>query len=399
MGDRAAAPVRRIGLEERRARLAVRHHLAPGARAAGMADVARDLVALHGTDPASVFLAARARLRAPEVAAIERALYEERTAVRMLGMRRTMFVVPEELAPVVQAACTQALVPRERRRLVQLLEQGGIAGDGAAWLRQAEDATVRALAARGEATGMELSAAVPALREQLHFGEGRNWEGVQGVSTRVLFLLAAEGRIVRGRPRGSWTSSQFRWAPTESWPRDGAREVPAGAARAELARRWLRAFGPAPASDLKWWAGWTVAETRAALESAGAVEVELAGGRGFVLAGDLGPVAAPDTWVALLPALDPTVMGWSDRSWFLGGHGPALFDRSGNAGPTVWWDGRVVGGWAQRRDGEVVFRLLEDVGGDACRAVEAEAARLAAWLGGVRVTPRFRTPLERELAG
>jgi len=90
-------------------------------------------------------------------------------------------------------------------------------------------------------------------------------------------------------------------------------------------------------------------------------------------------------------------MGWTQREWFLGDHSSALFDRSGNAGPTVWWDGRIVGGWAQRKDGEIAFRLLEDVGADALRAVEAQAERLATWLGKVRVTPRFRTPLEREL--
>jgi hypothetical protein len=100
----------------------------------------------------------------------------------------------------------------------------------------------------------------------------------------------------------------------------------------------------------------------------------------------------------LLPALDPTVMGWSERAWYLGDHRAALFDRSGNAGPTVWCDGRVVGGWAQRRDGEIVFRLLEDVGADAAESVENGAARLQVWLGSARFTPRFRTPLERELA-
>ena len=57
-------------------------------------------------------------------------------------------------------------------------------------------------------------------------------------------------------------------------------------------------------------------------------------------------------------------------------------------------DGRVVGGWAQRRSGEVVPRLLEDVGSEAERRVEAEVARVEAWIGSARVTGSFPTPLE-----
>jgi hypothetical protein len=44
--------VRRIGVEERRARLGRRHHLAPGAEAGGPVEVASSMVGLHGTDPA-----------------------------------------------------------------------------------------------------------------------------------------------------------------------------------------------------------------------------------------------------------------------------------------------------------------------------------------------------------
>jgi hypothetical protein len=92
-------------------------------------------------------------------------------------------------------------------------------------------------------------------------------------------------------------------------------------------------------------------------------------------------------------------MGWKQRSWYLGDHAPALFDGSGNAGPTVWLNGRVVGGWAARRDGDVPFRVLEDVGADALGAIEAEAERVSAWLAGGGAIPRFATPLARELSG
>jgi hypothetical protein len=390
--------MRRIPVEERRARLAHRHFLAPGAQAGDLAELAGGLVGLHATDPATVSLAARARLRKPALAEVERALYEERSCLRMIGMRRTMFVLPLDLAAVVQAACTDAIAATQRRRYAKLIEEGGIADDGEAWLAEAGAAAVEALEARGGAFAVELSAAVPRLREKIHFGAGKRWAGSQSMTTWVLFLLAAEGRIVRGRPRGAWTSSQWRWVPAAAWLPAPLPRLDAEAARAELARRWLAAYGPGAVGDLKWWSGWTLTQTRAALSAVGAVEVDRDGVLGVVLAEDAESEPPPEPWVALLPALDPTVMGWKERAWYLGEHGPALFDTNGNAGPTVWWDGRIVGGWAARKDGQVAVRLLENVGTDAVAAVDAEAERLAAWLGDTSVIPRFATPLARELA-
>ncbi|HEU0316570.1 MAG TPA: winged helix DNA-binding domain-containing protein [Solirubrobacteraceae bacterium] len=392
--------MRRIGGAERRSRLARRHHLAADAPAAGVAELAGALAGLHATDPTSVMLAARRRLAGAGVEAVERALYEDRSVVRMLGMRRTMFVVPVDLMPVIQAACTAALVPGERRKLVGLLEAAGVAADGEAWLAAAAAATLAELTARGEATAAELGRAVPALGRQVVVGAGTRSEARQGVATRVLFLLAAEGLIVRGRPLGSWTSTLNRWAPLEAWLGAPMGAVATQPARVELARRWLAAFGPGTFADLKWWTGWPAGVVKEVLRELGPVEVALDGGTaGLVLAGDLEPTAAPEPWAAALPGLDPTVMGWFERGWILGPHRELLFDRTGNAGPTIWWDGRVVGGWAQRRDGEVVHELLEDVGADAVAAIEAELAALGAWVGPVRLTPRFRTPLERRLVG
>jgi hypothetical protein len=391
--------VRHVGVAERRARLARRHHLARSARVADPVDVARDLVGLHASDPATVFLSVGARLRRPEraVADLEASLYDARTLVRVLGMRRTMFVVPLELVPVLRAGCTDAMVPAERRRLVTLLEEQGVARDGARWLRTVERATLAEIERRGEATGAELGRAVPGLDVQLSFGEGRTWGGKVGVSTRVLFLLATEQRIVRGRPTGTWTSSRYRWSPMDRWLPAGIPSMRAADARAELVRRWLAAFGPGTTSDVRWWTGWTAAATDAALRAVRAVEVDLDGATGWVLADDDAPVRAPRPWVALLPALDPTTMGWRGRDWYLGEHGAALFDRNGNAGPTVWSDGRIVGGWAQRANGEVVHELLDDVGREARDAVTAAAAELERRLGDVRVTPRFPTPLQKRL--
>jgi Winged helix DNA-binding domain len=372
--------------------------LESGSAASDLVEVAGGLVGLHATDPATVFLAARARLRNGAHAEVERVLYEERSVLRMIGMRRTMFVLPLDLAAVVQASCTEAVASSQRRRYAKLIEGGGIAKKGEAWLDKATAMTMEALEARGEAFASDLSKDASLLRKKVSFGAGTKWAGSTSMTTWVLFLLAAEGRIVRGRPRGAWTSSQWCWVPAASWlPRPLAR-LDEQEARETLARRWLTAYGPATVTDLKWWTGWTLSQTRTALAAIGAVDVDLDGTPGVVMPDDVDVVPSPEPWVALLPALDPTVMGWKERAWYLGEHGRALFDRSGNAGPTVWWNGRIVGGWAGRKDGRVAFQLLEDVGADATAQVEAEAGRLESWLGGVSVIPRFRVPLERELA-
>jgi Winged helix DNA-binding domain len=387
-----ASEVRTVSVAERRARLAVRHHLAPQTRSGSVADVAADLIGLHGTDPTSVYLAAWARTRGVDRTAIEDALYAERALVRMLGMRRTVFVVPAALAPVIQSACTDQIAGRLRRQLTEVVREAGIAPDAEAWLEEVGEATVRLLADGGPATGAELARDEPRLRTQIVAAADNPYGGAVNLTTRLLTLLSAEGLIVRGRPRGGWTSTQFTWSAAERT------ELDAAAARAELARRWLLTFGPAPVSDLQWWTGWTAGQVRQALAALEVAEADLDGAPAIMLAADEPVRAEVRPWPALLPALDPTAMGWRDRAWYVGEHAPALFDRSGNIGPTAWWDGRIVGGWAQRKDGEIALRLLEDTGSEASAALAGEAQRLREWIGTARITPRFRTPLERELA-
>ena len=389
--------MRTIGTRERRARLGRRHLLARSA--ATVEEAAADLVALHSSDPVTVFLSAWARVRDFVPNDLEDALYGRRSLARMLGMRRTLFVVPLDTAAVMNEACATALAPGERRRLIQMLEDQGIAraGRGGRWLDHVAERTLDALAARGEATARELTRDVPELGAKLSFGEGTTWAGTVGVSTRVLFLLATQALIVRARPVGTWVSGQYRWAPIESWLGGELPKMDQAEASADLLRRYLRAFGPVTTTDVRWWTGWTARLATTTLHAIGAVEVGLDEGVGHVLPDDLEQVEDTTPWVALLPGLDPTTMGWKERGWYLGEHAPRLFDRNGNAGPTVWVNGRVVGAWGQRPDGEVVVGLLEPVDARTRKRIDAEGERLRAWLGEVRIAGRFRTPLERSL--
>ena len=357
------------------------------------------MVGLHSSDPATVFLSARARIPGATVADVERELYETRSVLRILGMRRTLFVTPPDLAVIVRAACGEPIASAERRRLTGFLEASMPERDAVAWLTGVEADTLAALDRLGPAAAAELTREVPALTEQFHFGTGKRWEGTVGLSTRLLFLMAAEWTIVRARPRGSWVSGQYRWSRLESWAPDLPPLPAPTAARRMLVERWLATFGPATERDLAWWSGLTLGQLRAALASLDVVTVRLDDGEGLALATDLELTEPSAPTAFLLPGLDSTPMGWKVREWFLGPHSAAIFDTNGNVGPTVWWAGRIVGAWGQRPDGTVVHRLVEDVGREAADACQAAAAALTAWLGGVRISPRFPTPLQKALAG
>ena len=386
----------RIGVEERRARLVTRHRLAPADRAGEPLTVARSLVCLHATDAVTVFLSIQARSDGVAPADVERALYEDRSLVRLLAMRRTLWAVPRELVPVVFAAATRAVAATQRKRLEGFIRDSGVSTRPGAWITRAGNAAVAAVAARGEAMTTDVTKDVPLLARKLRFGSGK-WVVEQSAGTRVLPQMAMEGRLVRGRPRGTWISPQFRWVTTEDWLGGPIEERDVAEAQATLLRHWLAGFGPATETDVRWWTGWTARETRAALGAVPHAVVDLSGATGYVIADDLEATLPPEPSAALLPTLDPTTMGWKQRDWYLGPHGPKLFDANGNAGPTIWWEGRIVGGWSQRRDGEIALGLLEDVGADGRAAIDAEVTRLQAWIGDVRFSPGFLPPFQRSL--
>jgi hypothetical protein len=387
---------RRITVEERRLRLGVRHRLAAPHRAADVLEAARSVVCLHATDPATVFLSARARVDGMTCGDLERALYRDRSLVKHLAMRRTLFVFPRERLADALASAGGRVAGEERRRLARFVEAGGLHPDGDRWLAKVSRQVLAALEDGRERTYTELRAEVPLLEGAIPYAEDKSWGGALPVGPRVLTALSAAGAVVRGSNAGGWTTSRPRWTSMATWLGAPIEPRSEAAGTAAMVGAWLRAFGPGTEQDLKWWLGSTLTAVRRALADVSAVAVDLDGRTGYVLPDDVdAPAATPKPWVALLPALDPTTMGWSERDWYLGAHKGQVFDRNGNAGPTIWCGGRIVGGWRQHAGGEVEVQLLEDVGRQARRAIDAEAARLTTWFEGKRPLPRFPSPLCR----
>jgi hypothetical protein len=85
-----------------------------------------------------------------------------------------------------------------------------IGGDVARWLADVEDRTETALIRRGTATGGQLAGDEPALQTRIL--PRAQSDRPQNLTTSLLTMMSADGRIVRDAPTGPWTSRHHRWA-------------------------------------------------------------------------------------------------------------------------------------------------------------------------------------------
>jgi hypothetical protein len=386
--------------------LAHKQHLLPASRLADVVQLTHDIVALHATSATSPYLSLWARMPGFRREMLDEALYETRELVKMLCMRVTLHVVPsDELVYFHQAP--RAYVERRtppRFRGGGLLVQAGLCPEGKAdaLLADLHRRVLDLLAARGPSTTQEIAGAVPEFQTKIRHDVGKPYEGEFSIGTRLISDMGAQGLLIRTRVRGTWRSNLYEYAPLADWlPGADLASVEPQEARAWLVRRYLATFGPATLDDVQWWTGFTKTDTKKALKALEPEVVDVAVGdsRGqyLMLADDaiqMAEFVAPDApFTCLLPSLDPYIMGYQDRRRFLADeHRSQLFDRAGNAAPTVWVNGRVAGGWEQREDGSVLYHLLGRTTAEVQALLDDEAARLEQFLAGEYLPPAFLTP-------
>jgi Winged helix DNA-binding domain len=328
-------------LRERRARRQ-RLHRPPG----GPVDVVRQLLAVQAQDLPAARLAVRARGRRFAAGDVDAALASGELVIAWL-MRGTLHLVAREDHGWLLALTAPTRVTANRRRL----GQEGVPPDEA-------DRAVELIAAAVAADG-------PQIRREL--AERLDAAGIRtaGQATPHLLMLAAlRGRIVLA-------GAAFTAAPPPG--------PPPGDARAELARRWLAAHGPASERDLAGWSGLALRDVRAGLET---IAAELRDhGDGLV---DL--AAAPRSRARLAPALlgafDPYLLGWRDRGFAVAPeHARRVHPGGGILRAVAVDDGRVVATWRRGRRGIELepFAPLDPV---AATALEAEAADIARFESG-----------------
>jgi hypothetical protein len=248
--------VRQISDQQRRARLATRQALAK--RVGSVEDAVESVTCLHATEAPSVYLSVMARADAYRDD-IDRALYTDRTVVKQLAMRRTLFTFPREALPAVWGSASARVAQQLHTRLAKEVEAHGVAKRGEVWLTRMFDSILRTLEEGGPATTAELREAIPPLARRLELAPGKSYGGNFPIAPRVLGTLGATGKILRGSNEGDWRTSRPRWTLAEDWLGRPVEKSSTEAGYVELVRRWLHSFGPGTEADMVWWLGATKA--------------------------------------------------------------------------------------------------------------------------------------------
>jgi hypothetical protein len=324
-------------------------------------ELARAIAGVQAQDVYAGPLSFRSRSRSLTAADIERARTEERSLLRTWVMRMTIHMIPADDAGWMLPLFEPGIEAWSRRRLGQF-----------GMPRQTQDKALRAIEkalesegplTRPEAAERVVSAGAELSREtRLH----------------VAMLAVTSGIACLGPDRGRSTCLVLR--------REWLGELPGsdrGTALAELARRYLRAFGPATERDFAYWSGLSLGEVRAGLSAIAGELVESHCGEETLLTLKAQRRRLPPAGsIRMLGAFDTYMLGYRDRGFAVAPEDAAVVKEGGGGWiwPVIVEDGRVIGGWRSKRAKgglEVELRPLRRFDDTVRTAIGAEIEDIA----------------------
>ena len=300
------------------------------------ATILREVCGLQAQLWSAATLGIRARSAGLDAGKVGGALNDERSIVRTWLMRGTLHVVAAEDVRWLLHLLGPVFARAGATRHAQLGLDDDLKSRGVAAIREI-------LTSSGPLTRYEL---VDRVRSRQVVLDPKTQAPIH-----LIALAALQGILCLGPDRDDGESTYVLlddWVPGVRMP---SRET----ALAELARRYVAAYGPASVEDLSAWSGLSMIDARSAVSGArsGLAEVMIQGQPGFVLKHRLKLDAKPlKTDVRLLPAFDTYLLAYRRRDLAV----PIPLQRRLQRGggwlhPAVVVNGRAVAAWSLRKSG------------------------------------------------
>jgi hypothetical protein len=336
--------------------------------ATGVTHVVKELCGIQAQDSRAAALAVRVRSAGLVAADVEHARVQQRSIIRTWGPRGTLHLLATEDLSWLLLLFGPVFIAGDQRRRAELGLDEDTCARGITIIRNI-------LATHGPQTRDELV-------EQLAT-QGLRLEGQ--ARPHLLSRAALEGLICLGPDR----DAEPTYVLLSDWVDPGP-ALPQEAAHAELALRYLKAYGPATPEDQAAWSGMPISKTRAAwqLIANKLIEVQIADRPAWMLKTHAAWLDEPPTHapvVRLLPSFDTYLLGYQKRDLVV----PPQYTKRINAGggmlhPTLLVDGRAMGTWKSKRQKNHLDIMVEPFNHllpELHRGLEAEIIDLARFLG------------------
>ena len=319
----------------------VKQNLAPRVPASGARALLRDHLGLHSTDYLTPYLSLRARVKDFEPAAFFDDLNRLHSAVRLRAFRGTVFIVHRRNIPLILGGL-RSFHASVMAQIEKLSRKQGFD------LKRAERIILLHLAGRNRMTAGELNKAVI---------QSLGLEARPGLLPFFLRYLEFKGLVVRTGQKHI-NDHVIPYGLLKDWlPEAARRPLETGEALHQLARSYIRKFGPVCLADLCWWLPVSRTEGRRVVEGLKAeLEFCLFHGREYMMdRSDLARFkrfapAGGAPRVVFLPYEDHFPKAYAVRDWFLPAEAePLLFQKGvterGQIRPSIWLDGEAIGRW------------------------------------------------------
>jgi hypothetical protein len=374
-----------------------KQHLTPGSHTNDTLEIVNSVVGLHATDFKTPFLSCFARSDDFRKESLYRELYQKRTLSKIKAMRNTLFIFRKEFVPTVFTALQGSVLKASALYLEKYMNMFGV--DRGLY----ERASREILSIVGKES-MDAVMIKKSLRErvpdknlwkkEVMVKGSRKYQGPDAAGY-IIYSLCDQCKLARVGLEGMSSNRQqyIRW---DKWFPELKMKGNVMGSRKELIGSYINSFGPVTLRDVKWWTGFNTTEVTQVLEELDIVYVEWNGMESFeyfTTESDLGmlrkhkPSRRKD--VTLLPVLDVYTMGYKDRDRLVEDRWQkSLYDRLGNAYPSILHGGRIIGVWRYPKfsgssispSGMRRFMFFGDVKPDVRKAVEKEYKRIVKFL-------------------
>ena len=308
-----------------------KQHLLKQSRINSIVQTAGDLCGLHATCPTTPYLSLFARMNQFSKSDLKREVEINKSLVRIRSIRSTLHLIPFEKNTLVFAA-TKAQLNRRSEKYIQHL------GMTLEEFNSIAEKIIITLTGRG-----------------LTANEIKKETGNSKYTSHVINILCDEGTIVRGMINGSWKSNIHRYFRFEDfYSESDISNISKEVAFEYLVMDYIKSYGPVTMEDIIWWSGLNKQTVRQVIENK-KKELENLNIEGYpenflMLKSDfdslLQTAISGNLNVLFLPAMDPFIMGYKVRQRFIDdAESDFVYDRFGNATPTIILDGTIIGIW------------------------------------------------------